>query len=53
MRHTGTYVVELGVGIGKGGESCRRKKEKRNAVERRGWISEGSYHVGDKCVGRT
>ena len=22
MRHTGTYVVELGVGIGKGGESC-------------------------------
>ena len=26
MRHTGTYVAELGVGIGKGGESCRRKK---------------------------
>ena len=26
VRHTGMYVVELGVGIGKGGESCRRKK---------------------------
>ena len=33
VRHTGTYVVELGVGIGKGGESCRRK---RNVEERRG-----------------
>ena len=29
MRHTGMYVVELRVGIGKGGESCRRKKGKR------------------------
>ena len=29
MRHTGMYVVELGVGIGKGGVSCRRKKGKR------------------------
>ena len=29
------YVVELGVGIGKGGESCRRKKGKRFIVEER------------------
>ena len=36
MRHSGTYVMELGVGIGKGGESCRRKKRKRNVEERRG-----------------
>ena len=43
MRHTGMYVVELGVGIGKGGESCRRKKGKRIIEERRGRISEGSY----------
>ena len=53
MRHTGMYVVELGVGIGKGGESCRRKKGKRIVEERRGRICEGSYPVGDKCVGRT
>ena len=33
MRHTGMYVVELGVGIGKGGESCRRKKGKRIVEE--------------------
>ena len=39
---TGTYVVELGVGIGKGGESCRWKKGKRIVEERRGRISEGS-----------
>ena len=31
MRHTGMYVVELGVGIG---ESCRRKKGKRIVEER-------------------
>ena len=37
------YVVELGVGIGKGGESCRRKKGKRIVEERRGRICEGSY----------
>ena len=43
MRHTGMYVVELGVGIGKGGESCRRKKGKRIVEERRGRICEGSY----------
>ena len=43
VRHTGMYVVELGVGIGKGGESCRRKKGKRIVEERRGWICEGSY----------
>ena len=43
MRHTGMYVVELGVGIGKGGESCRRKKGKRIVEERRGQICEGSY----------
>ena len=40
MRHTGMYVVELGVGIGKGGESCRRKKGKRIVEERRGRICE-------------
>ena len=53
---TGMYVnvVELGVGIGKGGESCRRKKAKRIVEERRGRICEGSYPcTGDKCVGRT
>ena len=38
MRHTGTYVVELGVGIGKGGESCGRMKGKRIIEERRGRI---------------
>ena len=43
MRHTGMYVVELGVGIGKGGESCRRKKGKRIVEERRGRMCEGSY----------
>ena len=43
VRHTGTYVVEFGVGIEKGGESCRRKKGKRIVEERRGWIREGSY----------
>ena len=43
VRHSGTYVVELGVGIGKGGESCRRKKGKRIVEERRGRICEGSY----------
>ena len=37
------YVVELGVGIGKGGESCRRKKGKRIVEERRGRTCEGSY----------
>ena len=42
-QYTGTYVVELGVGIGKGGESCRWKKGKRIVEERRGRISEGSY----------
>ena len=36
VRHTGTYVVELGVGIGQCGESCRRKKGERNVEERRG-----------------
>ena len=36
MRHTGTYVVELGVGTGKGGETCRRMKGKRIVEERRG-----------------
>ena len=36
VRHTGTYVVELGVGIGKGGESCRSKKGETNVKERRG-----------------
>ena len=36
MRHTGMYVVELGVGIGMGEESCRRKKGKRIVEERRG-----------------
>ena len=30
------------MGIGKGGESCRRKKGKRIVEERRGRISEGS-----------
>ena len=34
MRHTGMYVVELGVGIGKGEESCRWKKGKRRGEER-------------------
>ena len=34
VRHTGMYVVELGVGIGKGGESCRWKKGKRRGEER-------------------
>ena len=43
MRHAGMYVVELGVGIGNGGESCRRKKGKRIAEERRARIFEGSY----------
>ena len=43
MRHTGTYVAELGVGIGKGGESCRSMKGKRRGEERRGRICEGSY----------
>ena len=43
VQHTGMYVVELGVGIGKGGESCRRKKGKRIVEERRGRICEGSY----------
>ena len=52
MHHTGMYVVELGVGIGKGGESCRRKKGKRIVEEMRGRICE-VIHVGDKCVGRT
>ena len=28
------YVAELGVGIGKGGKSCRRKKGKRIVEER-------------------
>ena len=42
MRHTGMYVVELGVGIGKG-ERCRRKKGKRIVEERRGRICEGNY----------
>ena len=46
MRHTGMYVVELGVGGGKVGESCRRIKGKRIVEERR-----GRKHVGDKCVG--
>ena len=36
MRYTGTYVVELRVVIGKGGESCRRKKGKRSVEERSG-----------------
>ena len=36
VQYTGMYVVELGVGIGKGGESCRRKKRKRIVEERRG-----------------
>ena len=36
MQHTGMYVVEFGVGIGKGWESCRRKKGKRIVEERRG-----------------
>ena len=36
MQHAGTYVVELGVGIGKGGESCKWKKRKRIVEERRG-----------------
>ena len=31
-----TYVVELGVGIGRDGESCRSKKGKTNVKERRG-----------------
>ena len=43
MRHTGMYVVELGVGIGKGGESCRRKKGERIVEERRGQRCKGSY----------
>ena len=43
MRHTGMYVVEIGVGIGKGGENCRRKKGKRIVEERRGRICEGRY----------
>ena len=43
MRHTVMYVVELGVGIGKGGESCGMKKRKRRGEERRGRICEGSY----------
>ena len=42
-QYTGKYVVELGVGIGKCGESCRWKKGKRIVEERRGRISEGSY----------
>ena len=29
VRHTGTYVVELGVGIGKGGESWGRIEGRR------------------------
>ena len=36
MWHTGMYVVELRVGIGKGGESCRKKKGKRIVEEKRG-----------------
>ena len=43
MRHTGTYAVELGVGIGKGRECCRRKKGNRIVEERRGRICEGNY----------
>ena len=47
------YVVELGVGIGKGGESCRRKKGERIVEERRGRICEGNYPCRRKCLGRT
>ena len=36
MQHTGTYVVELVVGIGKGGKSCSKMKGKRIVEEKRG-----------------
>ena len=44
MHHTGMYVVELGVGIGKGGESCRRKKGKRRGEDK---YVKGVIYVGD------
>ena len=34
MRHTGMYVVELGVGIGKGGESFEEGEEDCRGEER-------------------
>ena len=49
MRHTGMYVVELEVGIGKGGESCRKEGEE----DCRGEERTNMCDVGDKCVGRT
>ena len=44
MRHTGMYVVEFGVGIVKGGESCRRRRGEDEYMK-------GVIHVGDNCVG--
>ena len=41
---TGMYVVELGVGVGMGGESCRRRRGEDEYMK-------GDIHVGDKCVG--
>ena len=42
MRHTGMYVVELGVGHWKGWGELK-KQGKRIVEERRGQICEGSY----------